>query len=71
MEEPQGVLDDVGATDVDMVCSDGRVLNGGGVCWGDHSGWLMCPQGKTRGKVEWVVFLLECVSGWLGGCGGW
>ncbi|XP_063886967.1 vitelline membrane outer layer protein 1 homolog [Scylla paramamosain] len=61
-EEPQGVLDDVGATDVDMVCGDGRVLNGGGVCWGDHSDWLACPQGYAicgiRTRVEKLAGLM-------------
>ncbi|XP_045117779.1 vitelline membrane outer layer protein 1 homolog [Portunus trituberculatus] len=60
VEEPQGVLDDVGATDVDMVCSDGRVLYGGGACWGDHSGWFTCPQGYA------ICGIRTRVEGWAG-----
>ncbi|XP_050699098.1 uncharacterized protein LOC126986767 [Eriocheir sinensis] len=56
VEEPQGPLDDVGATDLDMVCQDGSALNGGGVCWGQDSEWLTCPHGYVicglRTRVE-------------------
>ncbi|XP_063045269.1 vitelline membrane outer layer protein 1-like [Engraulis encrasicolus] len=56
VERPQGIGDDTAANNVRFRCSDGTVLEGHGLSWGDWGSWSSeCPRGicSMRAKLEW------------------